>query len=63
MPRSIILLPGVGAQGASAAALAPALGVHPASILVPVSRGISAAPDPGPAAAALRDQLWSLART
>ena len=62
MPRSIILLPGVGAQGASAAALAPALGDHPASILVPVSRGISAAPDPSAAAIALRDQLWSLAR-
>jgi orotidine-5'-phosphate decarboxylase len=62
MPRSVLLLPGVGAQGASAAALAPALGDHPASILVPVSRGISAAPDPGEAAAALRDQLWSLAR-
>ena len=61
MPRSIFLLPGVGAQGASASALGPALGEHPASILVPVSRGISAAPDPGAAATALRDELWSLA--
>jgi orotidine-5'-phosphate decarboxylase len=62
MPRSIFLLPGVGAQGASASELGPALGEHPASILVPVSRGISAAPDPAAAAAALRDELWSLAR-
>ena len=60
MPASIFLLPGVGAQGASAAELGPALGAHPASILVPVSRGISAAPDPAAAAGALRDELWSL---
>jgi orotidine-5'-phosphate decarboxylase len=60
MPRSIFLLPGVGAQGARAADLRPALGAHPASILVPVSRGISAAPDPAAAARALRDELWSL---
>jgi orotidine-5'-phosphate decarboxylase len=62
MPRAVFLLPGVGAQGASSAALGPALGEHPASILVPVSRGISAAPDPAAAAAALRDQLWALRR-
>ena len=60
MPRSVFLLPGVGAQGASAADLGPALGAHPASILVPVSRGISAAPDPRTAAEGLRDELWSL---
>jgi orotidine-5'-phosphate decarboxylase len=61
MPRSIFLLPGVGAQGASPADLGPALGSDPASILVPVSRGISAAPDPAEAAERLREQLWSLA--
>jgi orotidine-5'-phosphate decarboxylase len=61
MPRSIFLLPGVGAQGARADELGPALGAEPASILVPVSRGISAAPDPGEAAATLRSELWSLA--
>jgi orotidine-5'-phosphate decarboxylase len=60
MPSSIILLPGVGAQGAEASALGPALGSDPASILVPVSRGISRAPDPAAAAAELRDELWSL---
>ena len=62
MPRSVFLLPGVGAQGASAAELGPALGPVPASILVPVSRGISQAPDPAAAAARLRDELWSLSR-
>jgi orotidine-5'-phosphate decarboxylase len=60
MPSSILLLPGVGAQGASPADLAPAIGAHPASILVPVSRGISAAADPGEAAERLRGELWSL---
>ena len=52
MPDAIFLLPGVGAQGADAAELGPALGTHPASILVPVSRGISGAPDPAAAAEA-----------
>ena len=58
MPRSIFLIPGVGAQGGSAAALAPALGDHPASILVPASRGIATAGDPAAAAEALRAELW-----
>ena len=62
MPASIFLLPGVGAQGASASDLGPALGSHPASILVPVSRGISAAPDPAAAAVQIRDELWSLSQ-
>jgi orotidine-5'-phosphate decarboxylase len=60
MPRSIFLLPGVGGQGARPDDVRAALGADPASILVPVSRGISQAPDPGAAATALRDQLWAL---
>ncbi len=60
MPEAIFLLPGVGAQGAGASAVGPALGAHPASVLVPVSRGIATASDPARAAAALRDELWSL---
>jgi orotidine-5'-phosphate decarboxylase len=60
MPESIFLLPGVGAQGASAAELGSALGAHPASILVPVARSIASAPDPGAAAETLRAELWSL---
>lgn len=60
MPRSILLLPGVGAQGARPEDAAVALGDDPASILVPVSRGIAAADDPAQAAASLRDRLWAL---
>jgi orotidine-5'-phosphate decarboxylase len=40
LPRSILLLPGVGAQGASPADLARAFTSGPASALVPVSRAI-----------------------
>jgi orotidine-5'-phosphate decarboxylase len=58
MPRSIFLIPGVGAQGGSAAELGPALGAHPASVLVPVSRSIADAADPAQAAESLRAELW-----
>jgi orotidine-5'-phosphate decarboxylase len=40
LPRSILLLPGVGAQGATPADVARAFTSGPASALVPVSRGI-----------------------
>jgi orotidine-5'-phosphate decarboxylase len=60
MPRSIFLLPGVGAQGATPEDVGPALAEVPASILVPVSRGITEAADPASAAAALRERLWAL---
>ncbi len=40
LPRSILLLPGVGAQGASPADVARAFTSGPASALVPVSRAI-----------------------
>ena len=60
MPSAILLLPGIGAQGASPEDVGPALGDDPASILVPVSRAISAAEDPAGAAASLRDRLWGL---
>jgi orotidine-5'-phosphate decarboxylase len=40
MPRAIFLLPGVGAQGGSGAALAPAFEPHPAAGLVAASRSI-----------------------
>lgn len=61
MPTSIFLIPGVGAQGGEAAELAPALGSHPASVLVAASRSIAGADDPAAAAEALRAQLWRLA--
>jgi orotidine-5'-phosphate decarboxylase len=60
MPDSIFLLPGVGAQGGRPADLGPALGSHPASILVPASRSIAQAPDPAAAAEELRSELWRL---
>jgi orotidine-5'-phosphate decarboxylase len=60
MPRSIFLLPGVGAQGGRAGDLGPAFGDHPASVLVSASRSIANAADPGAAAAELRAQVWSL---
>ena len=40
MPRSILLLPGVGAQGASVSDLARAFQSGPASAIVPVSRSV-----------------------
>jgi orotidine-5'-phosphate decarboxylase len=58
MPRSVFLIPGVGAQGGSPAELAPAFSGHRAGALVTASRSIARAPDPGVAAAELRDELW-----
>jgi orotidine-5'-phosphate decarboxylase len=60
MPRSIFLVPGVGAQGGKASDLEPAFGEHPASALVTASRSIAGAPDPGAAASELRAELWAL---
>jgi orotidine-5'-phosphate decarboxylase len=40
MPRAIFLLPGVGAQGGSVDALAPAFAPHPAAGLITASRSI-----------------------
>ena len=60
MPKAIFLMPGVGAQGGKPGDLRPAIGAHPASILVAASRSIATAPDPGAAAEALRTELWSL---
>lgn len=60
MPTSIFLIPGVGAQGGRPSDLGPALGAHPASILVAASRSIAGADDPAAAADALRAELWEL---
>ncbi len=69
MPQTPFLLPGVGAQGGRVDALAPAVGAHPASLLVSASRSIVAAAkggDPADAArleaARLRELAWSLRR-
>lgn len=70
MPRAAFLLPGVGAQGGRVEALAPAMGPHPASVLVSSSRSIVAAHrehggDPADAArreaSRVRNLAWNLA--
>jgi orotidine-5'-phosphate decarboxylase len=61
MPKSIFLVPGVGAQGGRTEDLGPALGEHPASLLVTASRSIAEASDPAAAADRLRDAIWGLA--
>jgi orotidine-5'-phosphate decarboxylase len=69
MPRAILLLPGVGAQGGRVEDLAPAFAPHPAAGLVTASRSIvdahrEAGGDPATAAAAaaesLRAAAWAL---
>jgi orotidine-5'-phosphate decarboxylase len=70
MPRSIFLLPGVGAQGGSVELLGPAFAPHPAAGLVTASRSIvdayrQSGLDPAKAAAdaaeELRSTAWGLA--
>jgi len=66
MPRAIFLLPGVGAQGGSAADLGPAFAPHPAAGLVTASRSIVNAHterggEPAAAAAAAAEELRSMA--
>ncbi|MEA2347572.1 MAG: orotidine-5-phosphate decarboxylase [Thermoleophilaceae bacterium] len=70
MPKAIFLLPGVGAQGGSAADLGPAFAPHPAGGLVTASRSIvgahgQAGGDPAAAASAaardLRAAAWRAA--
>jgi orotidine-5'-phosphate decarboxylase len=63
MPDSVFLLPGVGAQGGSAGELGPAFAAGPASALVTASRSIAGAEDPAGAAAALRDEVWTVSQS
>jgi orotidine-5'-phosphate decarboxylase len=60
MPRSIFLIPGVGAQGGRPETLGPAFAAGPASALVAASRGIAAAEDPVAAAESLRGSVWAV---
>ena len=60
MPRSIFLIPGVGAQGGRAEMLGEAFGPGPASALVAASRGIASADDPAAAAESLRAAVWDV---
>jgi orotidine-5'-phosphate decarboxylase len=60
MPRSVFLLPGVGAQGGDPALLGAAFKPGPAGALVSSSRGIAGAEDPAAAAEELRSTLWEI---
>jgi orotidine-5'-phosphate decarboxylase len=60
MPRSIFLLPGVGAQGGQPELLGAAFAPGPAAALVSSSRGIVGAPDPAAAAEELRKTVWEI---
>jgi orotidine-5'-phosphate decarboxylase len=60
MPRSVFLIPGVGAQGGKPEMLGAAFAAGPASGLVAASRGIAADPDPAAAAERLRATVWDI---
>jgi len=60
MPRSIFLIPGVGAQGGKPELLGAAFAAGPASALVAVSRGIAEDPDSAAAAERLRATVWDI---
>ena len=60
MPRSVFLIPGVGAQGGQPELLGPAFAAGPAAALVAASRGIAAAQDPAAAAEELRGIVWKI---
>lgn len=60
MPRSLFLVPGVGAQGGRPESLGPAFGPGRAAALVAASRGIAADPDPAAAAERLRAAVWEV---
>jgi orotidine-5'-phosphate decarboxylase len=60
MPRSVFLLPGVGAQGGDPQLLGAAFAPGPAGAIVSSSRGIAGAPDPAAAAEELRSTLWEI---
>jgi orotidine-5'-phosphate decarboxylase len=68
MPRAILLLPGVGAQGGDVSALAPVFSAGPAAGLVTAARSIvdpalesGDVVDARNAAQSLREQTWSVA--
>jgi len=63
MPRSIFLIPGVGAQGGQPELLGAAFAPGPGAALVPAARGIAAAPDPAKAAEELRAKVWDVSTT
>ena len=59
MPRAVLLLPGVGAQGGSVDDLGAAF-AGPASALVTASRSVAGSDDPAGAAESLRRSVWAV---
>jgi orotidine-5'-phosphate decarboxylase len=60
MPRSIFLIPGVGAQGGRPEQLGAAFAPGRAAALVAASRSIASDPDPAAAAEGLRAAVWGV---
>ena len=60
MPRSVFLIPGVGAQGGRPELLGAAFAPGRAGALVAASRGIATAEDPAAAAEELRTAVWDV---
>ncbi len=60
MPRAILLIPGVGAQGGRPEDLGAAFTPGRAGALVAASRSIAGAEDPAEAADRLRESLWQV---
>jgi orotidine-5'-phosphate decarboxylase len=60
MPRAVMLIPGVGAQGGRAELLGAAFSAGPAAAIITASRGLAADPDPAAAAERLREQVWEV---
>ena len=60
MPRSIFLIPGVGAQGGRPELLGAAFAPGRAAALIPASRSIASDPDPAAAAERLRAAVWDV---
>jgi orotidine-5'-phosphate decarboxylase len=58
MPRAMLLIPGVGAQGGRPEDLGPAFAPGRAGALVAASRSIAGAADPAQAAETLREAVW-----
>jgi orotidine-5'-phosphate decarboxylase len=62
MPRSIFLIPGVGAQGGKPEHLGAAFAPGRAGALIAASRSIATDPDPAAAAERLRAEVWAVSR-
>lgn len=60
MPRSVFLLPGVGAQGGRPETLGAAFSSGRSAALVAASRSIVSDPDPAAAAERLRSAVWEV---